>query len=61
MSSGAVADLVAWKASTASKVLSVRVAGDPTFGALEAISDRLWTVSDFAEAAKSLLSEMVKK
>lgn len=61
MSPEAVADLVAWKASTASKVLSVRVAGDPTYGALEAISDRLWTVSDFAEAAKSLLSEMVKK
>lgn len=61
MSADQIAEAVSWKGQTGAKILAVRVAGDPGYRALEEISDRLWTVADFADAAKSLLAEVVKK
>lgn len=61
MSPEQITGAVNWKAQTGAKILAIRVAGDPSYKALDEISDRLWTVADFADAAKSLLAEVVKK
>jgi uncharacterized protein with von Willebrand factor type A (vWA) domain len=58
-----VGNIQEWKQSLGVKILTVRIGGDVggCFPALNTISDRLWEVSEFADAAKDLLREVVKK
>jgi uncharacterized protein with von Willebrand factor type A (vWA) domain len=51
-----------WKRTLEMKILAVRVADDSTYyRGLEKIADQMWEVSEFADAARSLLKEVVKK